>query len=389
MGSILEVKKKLNIDSKGIEEGRVARRKKPKKVHKIKEIKLISVDIGSKYIKVVEAKRKANIITVTNSFKVESPREIIEKGEIRNLPSIANTLKETFLKRHISTKDISFTGVSESVISREIAIIDSNQITDAERKVLVQNELSRYLPINLDDYEVQFTDAGRFEDNGVKKMKILVIVYPIRLIKSYLSLVKDIGSKMRPCSLDVTNNSLQKMFNHVSVINGKEINKESVYLFLDMGATVFNSSIIKDGKLEFMRLIPAGGEEIDKRIAFKIGMTIEEAEVEKIERGNLNDEVLAKKDEEVNKHIKFVVNGWLDEIERIIQFYSNKAQQRIDKIYIYGGSSKLKGLESYMNSRIGIEVEKIESFDGVELARNVNMANMDQFINTLGTVIRF
>lgn len=365
------------------------KKKKIKKLPKIKDIKIVSIDIGSKYIKIVEAKKNKNSINITNAVKIESPREVIENGEIRNLPSIISMLKDTFLKRHIITKDVSFTGAAESIISREIIIIDNDEITEKERNVLVQNELRQYLPINLEDYQIQFTDAGRFEENGVKKIKILVMVYPIALIKRYLSVIKEMNAKLRPCSLDVSNNSLQKLFRHVKNINDKPVDKSKVHLIIDIGSLTFNTSIISNGKLEFMRIIPAGGAEIDKKIAFKIGMSIEDAEIEKIEKCNLMVDNLTPNDKEVNTLIKSVLNGWFDEIERIMQFYSNKEQKRIEKIYIYGGGSKLVGLAEYMQERFDVNTEKINSFDGVELSKNVNISNIDQFINTLGTIIRF
>lgn len=379
------------VASKGIDTSKAkpVKKKKIKKLPKIKDIKIVSIDVGSKYIKIIEAKKNRNTINVTNAVKIESPREVIENGEIRNLPSIITMLRDTFLKRHISTKDVSFTGAAESIISREIVIIDNDEISEKERNILVQNELRQYLPINLDDYQIQFTDAGRFEEAGVKKIKILVMVYPIALIKRYLSVVKEVSSKLRPCSLDVTNNSVQKLFRHVKKINDKPVDKSKVHLIIDMGALTFNASIISDGKLEFMRTIPAGSAEIDKKIAFKIGMSIEDAEIEKIEKCNLMVDELSDEDKEVNVLIKLVLNGWFDEVERIMQFYSNKEQKRIEKIYIYGGASRLVGLPEYMQERLNIETEKINSFDGVELSKGVNIAHIDQFINTLGTIIRF
>ena len=96
-----------------------------------------------------------------------------------------------------------------------------------------------------------------------------------------------------------------------------------------------------------------------------------------------------EQDREINQVIKEKVSVWTDEVARILQFYANKAQQRVDKIYIYGGGAKLNGLADYMQEKLDIETEKIDKFDGVEFARNISVANIDQFINTLGTVIRF
>lgn len=368
----------------------VKKKRKIKKLPKIKDIKLISIDIGSKYIKIIEAKRKKDVIQVTSALKIEAPAEIMDNGELRNLPSIVNALKTAFMKWHISTKDISFTSFAGSVMSREITIADTDEITVQERQMLVENELRQYLPINLADYQIQFTDAGKVEENGVIKQKVLVVVYPIKLIKNYLDVVSQTGSKLRPCSLDITNNSLQKFFNHVKTINGQPVEREKVHLFIDMGRTTFNTSVIAGGKLQFMRSLQVSQDEIDGLIARRVGKYEDEAEVLKMERCNLMaTEFSDDQEREINEIIKEKVNNWVDEVTRILQFYGNKAKQRVDKIYIYGGGAKLNGIADYMQEKLDVETEKINEFDGVEFGRNVNVANVDQFINTLGTIIRF
>ena len=368
----------------------VKKKRKIKKLPKINDIRLVSIDIGSKYIKILEAKKKKDVIQITSALKIESPADIVEKGELRNLPAITNALKMAFMKWHVSTKDISYTSIAGSVMSREITIADTDEITVSERQMLVENELRQYLPINLADYQIQFTDAGKVEGkDGTTKQKVLVIVYPIKLIKNFLSITDGAGTKLRPCSLDVTNNSLQKFFNHVKKINDKPVERNKVHLFIDMGRNTFNTSIIADGKLQFMRSIEASQDEIDRSIGLRIGKGYDEAEILKMEKCDLMGENLTDEQMEINEVTKSFVNRWVDDIARITQFYGNKEQQRVEKVYIYGGGAKLKGLAEYMEARLDLETEKIETFDGIDLGKNINVANIDQFINTIGTVIRF
>ncbi|MGL4656665.1 MAG: pilus assembly protein PilM [Sarcina sp.] len=381
------------LEQKGIEietsKADVKKKRKIKPLPKIKDIKLLSIDIGSKYIKIIEAKRKKDVIQISSALKIESPSDIIDNGELRNLPNITNALKMAFMKWHVATKDVSFTSSASTMMSREITIADTDEITVQERQMLVENELRQYLPINLADYQIQFTDAGKVEENGVMKQKVLVVVYPIKLIKSYLGLVSDVGNKYRPCSLDVTNNSLQKFFNHVKTINGQPVDRSKVHLFIDMGRTTFNASIIASGKLQFMRSINASQDEIDRAIGLRVGKSYDEAEILKMEKCNLVGENLTDEQMEINEVTKVFVNQWTEDIARILQFYGNKEQQRVDKIYIYGGGAKLTGLADYMEEKLNVETEKIEDFDGVDFGKNVNVANVDQFINTIGTIIRF
>lgn len=381
-----------NIGEKGIDTSKISVVKKKikiKKLPKIKDIKILSIDIGSKYIKILEAKKRNGVIKITLAVKVESPDDIVEGGELRNIPSIVSALNIASRKWKFKSKDVSFNSISTTIMSREISIIDSDEITATEKQMLVENELRQYLPINLSDYQIQFTEAGSFEENGVKKQRILVIVYPIKMIKAYLNLISNMENKVRPCSLDVTNNSVQKFFKHITTINGEVVDKSKVYLFIDMGRNTFNTSIIADGKLQFMRIIDASQDAIDRGIALGIGRSYEEAEIVKMEDCDLMATELKCEQAQVNKIIKTYVNKWIDELVRVTHFYSNKEEKRVDKIYLYGGGSKLNGLAEYIQARMNIETEKIVSFDGIEKDYGVNIANIDQFINCIGTTIRF
>lgn len=394
MVSKLDEAVKTGIDEKEIEAGKtsvVKKKKKVKKLPKIKDIRIVSIDVGSKYIKIMEAKKKKDVIHITAAIKVEAPREVIDeqRKDLRNIPSIVNTIKGSFMKWHIATKDISFTSMSKGIISRELTILDNDEITPEERQMLVANELRQYLPINLEDFQIQFTDAGIINEDGINKRKVIVMAYPIKLIKAYLTVVSDMGNKIRPCSLDIANNSVQKFFRHVKTINGKSIERQKVHMIIDMGSSMFNTSIIEDDKLQFMKTIDTNQEDLDREVAYTIGKAIEDAEEAKWELCDLMNAELIGDQADLNKKFKRIIDIWIDEVARIGNFYRTKTGNRVEKIYIYGGGAKMKGLPEYMQAKLNTETEKINTFDGIELAKNVNIANLDQFINTIGTIIRF
>ena len=62
--------------------------------------------------------------------------------------------------------------------------------------------MQQYLPINLNDYQVQFIILDEFEDEEGFKYKIFVIAFPERIAKSYYQLLKIAGVK--PLSLETT-----------------------------------------------------------------------------------------------------------------------------------------------------------------------------------------
>lgn len=153
-----------------------------------------------------------------------------------------------------------------------------------------------------------------------------------------------------------------------------------------MGATSINVSIFKDGKLDFTRMIRAGGDDIDYALSQSLNISLKSAEAMKIRDVNiLKSEGLEKRE----FIIKSSVNDILDELDRILRFYNNKSEIKLGKIYIYGGISNLKGLNIYMEEKFNIPVIKFEEVKSLDYRSVENIDdNIHQYLNAIGAIIR-
>lgn len=358
--------------------------KKEKKLKSPKDVKFISIDIGTSFIKIVEGRKRKDRVQILNSAKVESSPEYIKNGDLYCLPNIVTLISTNLSQRGMNSKDLVFVMGGNQIISREVSVVYNKDISEKEFRMLITNELEQYLPINMEDYDIQYKEIEKFEADGQPKIKVLVVVCPKAIVKTFLKIAEDIGEKKKPYALDISNNAITKAYNHISKINGVNIDKKEATMFIDMGATSFNISILNNGVLEFMRSIQGSGSEIDRAIALRIGVHIKEAEDLKIEKCNVNE----SSGNEIDLCAKEIVAQWTDEVERIINFYGNKTKKRINKIYIYGGTSKLRGLTEYMNKRLNINVVKIQEIDNIDISKSAVINNIDQYLNAIGTLIR-
>lgn len=358
--------------------------KKEPRLRKAKDVKFISIDIGGSFIKVVEGKRKKDKLLVTNAAKIESSVDYIKNGDLFSLPNIVNLLKSNFSQRGISAKDLVFVMGGNQLISREVSVVYNKDISEKEFRMLIAHELEQYLPINMDEYDIQYKEIEKYDLNGQPRIKVLVVACPKSIVKTFLKVAEDIGEKKKPYALDISNNAIAKVYSHVTKINGEAVDKKESAMFIDMGSSSFNVSILNKGTLEFMRSIQGGGAEIDRAIALRVGIHVKEAEDLKIEKCDLKEFL----EDDVNRCAREVVAEWVDEVERIANFYSNKTKKRITKIYIYGGAAKLNGLEEYMTGRININTVKIKEVNNLEISKSAVINNIDQYLNAIGTLIR-
>lgn len=349
---------------------------------KPKSIRLVSLDIGSSDIKIVEGQVKGGKLKIYNMRKIKSPEDIIQDGELFNEESILLKLKEEMKTSGVRTKNIALVSSSSTIISREIIVpyVENNE----ELKTLVNYEIEQFLAINLNNYVIQFMRLEEVIVDEVRKQKIFTIIYPKNLIESYRNLAEKL--LLNPYALDISNNSIRKLSSIADIYNVDLINKEESILYLDLGYKSVDLSIVNNNKLEFIRVMPIGGIEIDRFIADFNGISMEEAEEIKKTQVEVGKH---RKENQLNDGVVEVIEGWLEDLNRIIQFYTNKSNgKKISHIYLYGGTSKLRGIDEYVSLKTGIETTKIITANNIEFSKNVNTTTIEEYVNALGALVR-
>lgn len=93
--------------------------------------------------------------------------------------------------------------------------------------------------------------------------------------------------------------------------------------------------------------------------------------------------------EPINIHVREITDDWIEKIEKIIQFYKNKNMgEEVSSIVIFGGSSKLKGMDNYMTEKLGIKTIRRKGLSKIAFKSSDDGKRIDDFINVIGSVIR-
>ncbi|EES47885.1 pilus assembly protein PilM [Clostridium botulinum] len=378
-----KVKDFMNLDINDLKAklAKVNEKSKSLKVKKEKKRKVVAFDIGSTNIKIAEGTYYKGILSIEKLIDIPTPAEAIIDGNIEKKELLVSILQKALNENGINAKEGICTNNSSLIINREILIPD---VKDEELDTVVRYEIQQYLPINLDDYVLQMTKIGEeFSDEG-KKLEIRAIAYPEKMAKGYYDLLMNLN--LKPFALDVNYNALNKLLNHIEVINNHKVNSEESLVFIDMGSTSLDVNIYNNGVLKFTRIIKAGGKYLDEILYENMNIPIEEIEKFKSHDIDLKEEEL----EFQNQIIIDTLDEWIDKIEKIIQFYKSKNfDDDINKIFIYGRTSRIKNLEQYITSKIGIETIKIRNIPEIINDSNIEVdENIDNFINVIGSLIR-
>lgn len=140
---------------------------KPKK---IKNETVISLDFGSKSVKIAVGKVYKNKIKIESLNEVEYPDHYYRNGVFQEPDEMIYVVNQFFLQNDIITKGkkVICTVESTSIIKREISVptVDEEDMLD-----LVIYEMGQYLPINIDSYHFQYKTISTYEEGGDKQNK--------------------------------------------------------------------------------------------------------------------------------------------------------------------------------------------------------------------------
>ncbi|MDT8715483.1 pilus assembly protein PilM [Clostridium sp. 19966] len=376
----LNLKKILNTDISQLSlKKKNKEEKKEKPLKPLINKKVVSLDIGSQNTKIVVGKCTSNGITIEKAFTIKTLLNSVYDTVMQNSTVFSIEIEKRLKENGINVKDANCTNNSTTIINREIVVPYAE---GEELSTLVNFELQRYLPLNMDNYIVQYNVLEKIREDEADKLRLLAIIYPTKLSKEYMTLLKN--AKLKPNALDINYNAVRKLIIGRHIINETEYNPEDTIAVLDMGAESIEVNIYTGENLEFARIIKSGGRHLDQALAEKLGISLNDAETRKIKEAD----IINYAENEISKALRPEVEEWAEELSKIFQFFRNKkVGNKIDKLFIYGGVSKLKGLREYFQSRFDIPARHINMLSNAQY--EADDSDMDLYINAIGAVIRY
>jgi type IV pilus assembly protein PilM len=370
--------------------------------------KVLSLDIGSKNTRIVLGSQSKKNVIIEKAITMTTPVGCYNDGKILDVTKFKSEILDVLQAENIKCKNIIITSKSTSVITRDIDIPVAKK---EEMDSIIKFQMEKYLPIMFDDYIMQYKMLEEYEEVGIKKAKVTVVVYPKVMAEGYYNLVKELKGNAE--ALDISSNSINKLFIEDIKVNDENYSLEDTVAVIDLGYHFINVNIITKGNVQFTRIITYGGYDIDIDIAKQLSISEEEAEKQKMEYCDLEADTLSDvQSSTVTDIAKAQARNWIHEIERLLNYYKSKEQgNKVDKIYIYGGSSNLKGIETFIKDSFDLPVTQIQNLGNVTCSKKnsakvqpskidifkvdsskIDSSKLDvelsQYVNAIGAIIR-
>jgi type IV pilus assembly protein PilM len=300
---------------------------------------IVGLDIGSANIKIVEMKEAEKGYKIKRLAVGPTPPEAVKDGIIVDPDDVAKEIRRLRKEAGINGKKVIITVNSQNILTRymELPVMPEEELGEA-----VQWEAEQHFPTAMESTVIDYTYW--LQENG-EKYFVLVVGVQEGLVESYLDALELAG--LKAAAIDIEPFCLLRAINQMNM--AKEV------AIVDFGASATKISIFSGTRLLFHRAVTIGGNHLTESIAESENIGFSEAERRKIEYGLSN---------EANTSFANILEELIREIGRSFDYFNSQYREMsLEKVYLTGGGSQLRGLPNRLEEEVGINTTRLGLLD--------------------------
>ncbi len=334
------------------------------RLFKSKAPALIGCDISSSSVKLVEIAEAGKNVYRVERYSIEPlPRDAVVDGNINNLEAVSDCLKRGWKRMGTNIKGLALALPSAAVITKKI-VVPAGQLEN-ELELQVETEANQYIPFALDEVNLDFQVIGP-APNSPDDVEVLIAASRKEKIEDRVAAAEAAG--LKALVVDIESFAIQTAFELIERAlpdNGKDQN----IAIVDVGTTMMNLNVLRNGQSVYMREQPFGGNTLTQEIQRAFGMSPEEAEAAKRTGGlpdNYDAEVLAP----------FMDTLGL-EVARALQFFFTSTQfNQVNHILLAGGCAAIPGIDEVVTRRTSVPSMVANPFANMALSSKIRPKNL-------------
>jgi len=313
---------------------------------------VIGLDIGSSSIKLIEVSESKHGYNLTNFGMAMLHPETIVDGAIMDNSAVVDAIRSLVMGLKVKTRDV-VTSVSGNAV--RIQKITLPTMTRDELEESIMWEAEQYIPFDISDVHIDFMILDSLDD-GSGQMEVMLAAAKKDIVNEYITVVSEAGLNVVIMDVDVF--AIENMYD----IN-YQFDTGDVIALVNIGASLTNINIIKNGVSAFTRDISSGGNQYTEELQKRFSISYDEAEALKLGKGGKD---ISR--DEVTKVVNQISGDVIStEIQKTIDFFlSQGTTHTISKVYLSGGTSKTQGLTKIIQDKSGITTELVNPFANIE-----------------------
>ena len=341
--------------------------------------KIVGVDIGSRFIKVVQAEagRTPGVWQIVKAAVGPTPADAVRDGIVMDQAGVAAALRALMGGAGIEANAAVAAISGASVIVRHIKL---PRMAEGVLRRSVRFEAAKHISSNVDDSMIEFEIIGPVPGEA-DKMSVMLVAAPNDMVESRLAALA--GAGLEAIGVDIEAFALQRALVDLSPTRPGE---GTTLALLDIGATTTDVNIVTNGLFALTRSIPVAGDSFTQALK-SVAPGEDWAALEEMKARVEMTALLQPDADPETAALARAMQPALDELLREVRRSTNYYQSQladpansilpagttsqtsgpVSRIVITGGSAKMQGLEAYMAARLGLPVEMWNPFAGPAL----------------------
>jgi type IV pilus assembly protein PilM len=310
---------------------------------------LVGLDIGSSAVTAVELKATGKGYKVAAFGSEPIPPDSIVDGAIIDGSAVADAIRRLFDTTRIKTKEVAASLSGNAVIVKKISV---PQMSEAELAESIHWEAEQYIPFDIQDVNLDYKVLDSGGDKGT--MDVLLVAAKKEKIADYTGVIAQAGRQAIAVDVDAfaLQNAYQANYGH---------EPGQLVALLNVGASATNINIISGDQSVFTRDISIGGNAYTEALQKELNLPFETADA--LKRGAPAD---GASWEDARPVLRAVTENVMLEIQKTFDFFkATTANDRIDRIVVSGGGSRVDGFIEQLRERFEAPIEAFDPFRNI------------------------
>ncbi|HAH07980.1 MAG TPA: hypothetical protein DCM05_15890 [Elusimicrobia bacterium] len=315
---------------------------------------ILGIDIGNYSVKVVWLKEEGGELKLKTWGHLPIEAKPDASPDERKQQTV-NQLRAFLIQKNIPVKQAATAISGNSVIVRYVKF---PLLTKNELRATLATEAEPFIPFDIKDVQLSFHILAEVMEEGQKKMETVLVASKKDMVQARVDVLEAVG--LRPAIIDVDSFALEGVHERLDAVQGA-----GSTLYLNLGHSVTNLSIIEAGVTRVVRDIFISGNTFTKAVAKALQCDPAKAEEAKKGFGLMLDQeekekALAEGNRDalaVSQAVAGVVKDLVSEVHRSVDFYLSQGPERsVARIVLSGGTARMKNLAKYLTGELKVPV---------------------------------
>lgn len=320
---------------------------------------IVGLDIGQTTVRAAEARLgRGGVVEIKAYREAPLPDGAVRGGEVIEPTTVATVLKKMWAEAKFTSKKVILGMGDQKVVARDLVM---PHVSEIEIKNLLPLRVQELIPMPVAEAVLDFYPIAEAPatDEGPMVRGLLVAAYA-DAVTNNVNAVKRAG-------LDTVAVDFVPFALHRSVSAGKE----GVHAVVDIGAATTNVIVSNNGVPDFVRIIPAGGDDVTRALANQLEIPRDEAENLKVIQG-LHPEIVPPNDARSAGIIVEMTRELLTSIINTLRYYSSTHDGvKVESVVLTGNGARMRGLPATLAHSTGVSVVAPAPFSRVRMPKSL------------------